>query len=486
MGYNLALKAVNKVVGWYKGLTRVKKILLGVGIVGGIGLGIMGKVYKDVDETIVQMHEDVVVNEVRKEAVDVGELEPISVLLLGIDNGAFARGVESGRSDTIMVLTINPEDGETNIVSIPRDTYVKLHDSGEYDKINHAYAFGGIENTINTVQDYLNIPIDYYVSVNMQGLVDIIDAIGGIEVESEFAFDFWDSGQSFSFGEGTIALDGYEALGFARMRYEDPEGDTGRQKRQQKVIEGIMQKLMSLDTISNYKGVLEALGNNVKMNVSLNEMLTLQKGYLGSFENINKVVINDIEPTYIDAIYYSVVPEETRVSISEQLRQSLRLSSLEVVSKEISDQSKVTGTLEDKENTLANSASLRKKMEQEAYEESIRSEIAASISKESVASANSYSQQLVKESIETASIKAAIDKANSTSTTNTTNTTSQSSSSATTTKPVVPVPVVPVVPVPVPDVSSEVEESSSVVEESSIEESSTAISEVVVEASSIK
>ena len=480
MGYNLALKAVNKVVGWYKGLTRVKKLLLGVGIVGGIGLGIMGKVYKDVDETIVQMHEEVVVNEVRKDAVDVGELEPISVLLLGIDNGAFARGVESGRSDTIMVLTINPEDGETNIVSIPRDTYVKLHDSGEYDKINHAYAFGGIENTINTVQDYLNIPIDYYVSVNMQGLVDIIDAIGGIEVESEFAFDFWDSGQSFSFGEGTISLDGYEALGFARMRYEDPEGDTGRQKRQQKVIEGIMKKLMSLDTISNYKGVLEALGNNVKMNVSLNEMLTLQKGYLGSFDSINKVVISDIEPTYIDAIYYSVVPEETRVRISEQLRQALRLSSLEVVSKEISD-TKVTGTLEDKENTLANSASLRKKMEQEAYEESIRAEIAASISKESLANANSYSQQLAKESIETASIKAAIDKANSNTTTNTT---SQSSSSETITKPVV------TVPVPEPDVSSEVEESSSEVEESSsvVEESSNEeiSSEVVGDASSIK
>lgn len=491
MGYNLALKAINKVVGWYKGLTRVKKLLLGIGIVGGIGLGIMGKVYKDVDETIVQMHEEVEVNEVRKDAVDVGELEPISVLLLGIDNGAFARGVESGRSDTIMVLTINPEDGETNIVSIPRDTYVKLHDSGEYDKINHAYAFGGIENTINTVQDYLNIPIDYYVSVNMQGLVDIIDAIGGIEVESEFAFDFFDSGQSFSFGEGRISLDGSAALGFSRMRYEDPEGDTGRQKRQQKVIEGIMKKLMSLDTITNYKGVLEALGNNVKMNVSLNEMLTLQKGYLGSFDSINKVVINDIEPTYIDAIYYSVVPEETRVRISEQLRQALRLSSLEVVSKEIGD-TKVTGTLEDKENTLANSASLRKKMEQEAYEESIRAEIAASISKESLANANSYSQQLAKESIETASIKAAIDKANSNTTTNTT---SQSSSSATTpttptpTKPVVTVPVP--VPVPAPDVSSEVEESSSEVEESSsvVEESSNEeiSSEVVVGgASSIK
>lgn len=245
-----------------------------------------------------------------------------------------------------------------------------------------------------------------------------------------------------------------------------------------------MKKLMSLDTITNYKGVLEALGNNVKMNVSLNEMLTLQKGYLGSFDSINKVVINDIEPTYIDEIYYSVVPEETRVRISEQLRQALRLSSLEVVSKEISD-TKVTGTLEDKENTLANSASLRKKMEQEAYEESIRAEIAASISKESLANANSYSQQLAKESIETASIKAAIDKANSNTTTNTT---SQSSSSATTpTKPVVTVPV----PVPVPDVSSEVEESISEVEESSsvVEESSNEeiSSEVVVGgASSIK
>jgi hypothetical protein len=153
---------------------------------------------------------------------------------------------------------------------------------------------------------------------------------------------------------------------------------------------------------------------------------------------------------------------------------------LEVVSKEISD-TKVLGTLEDKENTLANSASLRKTMEQEAYEESIRAEIAASISKESLANANSYSQQLVKESVETASIKAALEK--ETSTTNTT-------SSSSVTK--VPVPSVPVVVVPVvpevivgSDAESELdsEVSSEVVEESSIEEIS---SEVVIDASSIK
>ncbi|MFZ1691444.1 MAG: LCP family protein, partial [Trichococcus flocculiformis] len=164
--------------------------------------------------------------------------EPVSILLLGVDTGDLGR-TEQGRSDSMVVVTINPHTQKTTLLSIPRDTYTEIVGYGTSDKINHAYAFGGTAMSINTVQQMLDIPIDFYVMVNMAGIQEIVDAVGGITVESPLTFNQ----NGYDFVQGTNQLDGEAALAFARMRYEDPAGDTGRQGRQRLVIEAVIRKL---------------------------------------------------------------------------------------------------------------------------------------------------------------------------------------------------------------------------------------------------
>lgn len=409
---NKGKKAPKGVIKWWKQLSKSHKALTMGLAVGLVGVGIFGKIYMDMNTTLGAMQQEVVVQEVRKEEVDIGECEPVSILLIGVDNGAFGRGVDAGRADTIMVLTINPDTKETQLLSIPRDTYVTLHDSGEKDKINHSYAYGGVENTINTVQDYLDIPIDYYISVNMSGLVGVIDAIGGIEVTSDFAFDFWDSGQSFSFKEGEIHLTGDEALGFARMRKEDPEGDTGRQKRQQKVIEGVMKKALSLDSIANYGDILATLSDNVKTNLTMQELIKLQRGYLPAFESLNKIVISDYVPTYIDEIYYSVVPDAELLAISSTLRNSLGLTEEDfasIVGESSSLTSGSSSLSKLAESSAAVESSISRAVVEKTYEDTLRESIASSIASETTASSIKYQQESIAEATKTAQLKASLE-----------------------------------------------------------------------------
>ena len=185
--------------------------------------------------------------------------EPVSILLLGVDTGDLGR-TEQGRSDSMVVVTINPHTQKTTLLSIPRDTYTEIIGYGTSDKINHAYALGGTAMSINSVQQMLDIPIDFYVMVNMAGIQEIVDAVGGITVESPLAFNQ----NGYDFVQGTNQLDGEAALAFARMRYEDPAGDTGRQARQRQVIEGVIRKLATPETLLNYQAVLETLSANMQ------------------------------------------------------------------------------------------------------------------------------------------------------------------------------------------------------------------------------
>src|SRR5690606_27392907 len=132
-----------------------------------------------------------------------------------------------------IVLTVNPNKESIQMVSIPRDTRTEIIGKGFEDKINHAYAFGGMEMAIDTVENFLDIPIDYYVQVNMEGFKDLIDAVGGVTVENDLAF----TQDGYHFPEGTITLYGDEALAFVRMRKNDPRGEFGRQLRQRQIIE---------------------------------------------------------------------------------------------------------------------------------------------------------------------------------------------------------------------------------------------------------
>ena len=246
--------------------------------------------------------------------------EPVSILLLGVDTGDLGR-TEQGRSDSMVVVTINPHTQKTTLLSIPRDTYTEIVGYGTSDKINHAYALGGTAMSINTVQQMLDIPIDFYVMVNMAGIQEIVDAVGGITVESPLTFNQ----NGYDFVQGTNQLDGEAALAFARMRYEDPAGDTGRQGRQRLVIEAVIRKLATPETLLNYQTILQSLSSNVQTSFQLSDFYTLQsQDYLGAVDNMNQQQLGGTGGM-MNEIYYNFVDETEMARVQDLLQAELEL-----------------------------------------------------------------------------------------------------------------------------------------------------------------
>ncbi|CAD5900841.1 teichoic acid-peptidoglycan tethering enzyme (LCP component) with transcription regulator domain of major autolysin expression [Carnobacterium maltaromaticum] len=305
-------------------MSKTKKILimllcLFLLVIGGLGVYAF-KVYRDVTNTTDNIYEKVDKDEVRKEpvSVDKGE-DPFSVLLLGVDTGDLGR-TEQGRSDSIMVVTVNPNTNESKIVSIPRDTYTEIIGQGTTDKINHAYAFGGTSMAVNTVQNLLNIPIDYYIEVNMQGVKDLVDAVGGVDVNSPLEF----KQNGFEFTKGPVHLDGEKALAFSRNRYDDPTGDYGRQGRQRQVIEAVVKKAATFSTLTNYKDILNALQNNMKTNLTFDNMYDIQAKYKAAAGNIEQVQMQGTGEMINDISYQIIAPDEL-ARVSGILRNNLEL-----------------------------------------------------------------------------------------------------------------------------------------------------------------
>ncbi|MER1954295.1 MAG: LCP family protein [Desemzia incerta] len=302
----------------------MKKLGCGIGIVFMILLLALGvfvfKVYSDVTSTTDEIYQDVEKDERRENPIEVKNKEPFSVLLLGVDTGDLGR-TEQGRSDTMMVLTVNPNTNQTSIVSIPRDTYTEIIGRGTMDKINHAYAFGGASMSVNTVQNLLDIPIDYYVEVNMQGVKDIVDALDGVQVTPALSFSY----DGYSFAEGqTTTLDGNAALAYSRMRYDDPNGDYGRQARQRQIIMASMNKVASLSSIMNYQGILGTLENNMQTNLTFDNMLSIFNNYRGAVSNVEQIQLEGAG-TKIDGIYYAIVDDSELAAVSGALKEQLEI-----------------------------------------------------------------------------------------------------------------------------------------------------------------
>jgi polyisoprenyl-teichoic acid--peptidoglycan teichoic acid transferase len=253
----------------------------------------------------------------REDDIDLKNVDPISILLMGVDE----RKNDKGRADTLVVITLNAQEKSMKMVSIPRDTLVEIADYGKKDKINHSYAFGGTSMTLKTVENFLDIPIDYYVKFNMKGFVEIVDALGGIEIENDFAFTWG----HYHIPEGKVKLNGSEALIYATMRKLDPKGDLGRNERQRKVINAIIDKGANIGSITKLDNILKAVGDNVKTNMTINEMRYIQKGYMNTKNNIETIEISG-ENTTINNIYYYSVPEEERERVSNILKNHLQIN----------------------------------------------------------------------------------------------------------------------------------------------------------------
>ncbi|MBD8004252.1 polyisoprenyl-teichoic acid--peptidoglycan teichoic acid transferase TagU [Bacillus norwichensis] len=298
--------------------TWLKVILLLI-IFVVVGVGAYGySIYHNLQKTAKGVHTPIDRDSVveRPSKLDMKKKEPFSVLMLGIDE----REGDKGRSDTMIVITVNPEKKSMEMLSIPRDTRVEIVGKGIDDKINHAYAFGGVEMSMNTIEKYLDIPIDYYVKMNMEGFKEIVDAVGGITVNNDLDF----SVSTTHFPEGEISLNGEEALKYSRMRKEDPRGDFGRQLRQRQIIQGVIKKGANVSTLWKYDDMLKAVGNNVETNISFDEMKSIQKNYAEARHHVEQIEIEG-SGSKIDGVWYYNVPEEERVSVQNSLKEHLGL-----------------------------------------------------------------------------------------------------------------------------------------------------------------
>lgn len=156
------------------------------------------------------------------------------------------------------------------MVSIPRDTQPEIIGNDTTKKINQAYAYGGSTMVINFIEELMDVPIDRYVSINMYGLQELIDIVGGIKVTSNETFTV--KGNSYVEGN-SCDMDGTEALAFTRSCYEDGAGgDFERQERQQLVVQALVEKLISVGSLGRVNSILDLLGGNVKTNLTMADL----------------------------------------------------------------------------------------------------------------------------------------------------------------------------------------------------------------------
>lgn len=227
----------------------------------------------------------------------------VAYLLLGTDTGALGRNYK-GRTDTMMVMVANPTSKTTTMISIERDTKIQI--DGVDAKLNAAYAYGNSEAAVNAVDKLLNIKLDGYLLVNMNGLKQLVNAVGGVDVKSPLTFNY----QGYSFEENqTYHMDGMKALQFSRMRYDDPQGDYGRQVRQQLVVEAVMNKLKDNPSSVLSNDFLDAVSDNVRSNISLTSLRNLATKYRDSAETINRDQIKGTGEMD-DGVSYQIISDE--------------------------------------------------------------------------------------------------------------------------------------------------------------------------------
>ena len=264
----------------------------------------------------------------------IAENKPMTILLMGVDTGSGSREDQwVGNSDTMILVTVNPQTRETTIMSLERDILTNITKDGEtvQAKLNAAYAQGGAELAIETIQDLMNIHIDRYAMINMKGLVQLVDKVGGITVNNPFDFDISieenEPEYTAKIPPGRQEIDGEQALVYSRMRYQDPEGDYGRQKRQREVIEKIIKKVLTLDGLSNYQGIVEAVSDNMQTNISLDTNSLMQlMGYRDALKNIRMEQLKGEDATLADGGSYQIVTSEHLLKMQNILRKSLGLS----------------------------------------------------------------------------------------------------------------------------------------------------------------
>jgi len=311
-------------------------MLVAVFVMGAYGFRVyaqaqnsLGKTYKALDG--------------KATSAKISNKKPVSILLLGVDttdNGV--RDTESdyrGNSDTMIVVTVNPKTNKTTMMSVPRDTMAQIwkgvgNNTKKIAKINSAYNIGNEESSVVTTEKLLNVPIDYYVKVDFNSLKQIVNAVGGVNVDVPFSFSYGDTGEKAShFKKGKQHLNGKQALDYSRMRYEDPKGDYGRQLRQRQVITAIIKSAASANTFTHYQKVLDSISSSMTTNLSFNDMQSMFLNYRGAAKNIGSDHIQGYG-SMVNGSSYEIAPTKELKRASNKLRKQLGLSEEELDNEE--------------------------------------------------------------------------------------------------------------------------------------------------------
>lgn len=260
--------------------------------------------------------------------------EPLTILLMGVDMDQASRGGQwdGGRSDSMILVTLNPTTKTTTMMSLTRDIMVEIAEpdgtsSGTIEKLNHSYSYGQAPMAIATIEKMMDITIDRYVEINMDGLVELVDALGGIEVNNTLGFPISISEDEPAYTavvpEGRSLVNGNQALVYSRMRYDDPEGDIGRQRRQREVITAIVKKLLNLDGLTQYKKILTAISNNMRTNIEINtSTIPSLLGYKDALSNLESYQLQG-EDQMINELSYQLPTSEHLLEMQNVLKASI-------------------------------------------------------------------------------------------------------------------------------------------------------------------
>ena len=283
--------------------------------------GIIKDQIPDFENEVRVIYKHSIVVQIENTAADASVTEPFAVYLSGMDT---YNDITSGdRSDVNIIAVVNPKSHQILLVTTPRDYYVPIPgiSNGQEDKLTHAGIYG-IEASMDTLEELYEMDIPFFGRVNFTSMINIVDALGGLDVESDEEFDTGEeSGKVVHINEGMNHLNGRETLAFCRERHALADGDNARGRHQQAVITAIIKKMMSPSMLRGASDIIASVSDGVDTNFSMNQIQSLIKTQLRTnaewnIYSVSAEGVGDKQYCYSsgDALLYVCIPDETSVS----------------------------------------------------------------------------------------------------------------------------------------------------------------------------
>lgn len=285
--------------------------------------------YIKTEKTIDKSHEDLErsnnKSSLRAEAVNPLD-HNVSMLIMGIDTSDHRGYEEKSRTDSLLLATFNQDNKSIKLLSIPRDLYAYVPYIGDYTKINHAHFHGGPTAAVETVENLLDIPVDYYMRVDFEGFLEVIDTIGGIHFDVPYEFyesDSTDKKNSIHLLPGYQKVNGEEALALARTRKHD--SDIERGKRQQEIIKKVFEEVTSIKSVTKVSKLIDVAGNNMTTNLSFSEIKDFTAYALDKDLDIDTLNFDGDGWIMDDGLWYFHTNENSKKEIEKELKEHLEI-----------------------------------------------------------------------------------------------------------------------------------------------------------------